>query len=87
MSGGHFEHSEYHIQCIAEQLEEEMEEHAASYSEDTMALLKKTAKQADALHRRLYLIDRLLSSDCGEESFNIRMAELNKELTPIRSMR
>lgn len=78
MSGGHFDYKQYHIEQIAEILQQDLnendyvrEEFSISFMEETLELLKDVAA-------RVHALDYLLAGDIGEEDL-IEYYERRKE--------
>ena len=78
MSGGHFDYRQYHIEQIAEILQQDLnendyvrEEFSISFMEETLELLKDVAA-------RVHALDYLLAGDIGEEDL-IEYYERRKE--------
>jgi hypothetical protein len=81
MSGGHFDHSEFHLQQIAEELERLIETNGStekddqgnfvyhSYPPEIIAHFRCAAALMRIAYDYAHCIDYLLSGDYGEESF------------------
>lgn len=88
MSGGHFDYKQYHIDCIIEQLEQDLDkitntEEDSFYKEIPEDIVKKFKVGLDVLKAaKIYAqrIDYYMSGDDGEECFRRRLDEELREL-------
>jgi hypothetical protein len=83
MSGGHFNHSDYTIQIIADEIEEAIrdvhkepkDDYSRNYSEKTISEFEKAVKLLKEAHVYVRRIDWLLSGDDDEDTFHERLRE------------
>ncbi|MDD2479864.1 MAG: hypothetical protein PHS31_08215 [Victivallaceae bacterium] len=87
MSGGYFDHNEWHIDGIAEEIEEliasnkddSLDEWGYTrgrfYTDETIQKFREAAKLLRKAARMVHRIDYLASDDDGEESFHRRWDE------------
>ncbi|MDD4182092.1 MAG: hypothetical protein PHE87_10745 [Victivallaceae bacterium] len=87
MSGGHFDHNEWHIDGIAEIIEEliasnkddSLDEWGYTrgrfYTDETIQKFEEAAQLLRKAARMVHRIDYLVSDDDGEESFHRRWDE------------
>ncbi|MGI5841608.1 MAG: hypothetical protein ACOX6N_05325 [Patescibacteria group bacterium] len=87
MSGGYFDHNEWHIGGIAEQIWELIESNKDDslddwgytrgqfYTDETIKKFKEAAKLLRRVSRMVQRIDYLVSGDDSEESFHRRWDE------------
>ena len=85
MSGGHFDHGQYHISNIADSIEsiihknniDEVDQWGYStgynFSEETIAEFKIAIKKLNEAYVYAQRIDWLISGDDGEETFHKRL--------------
>jgi hypothetical protein len=86
MSGGHFQHNQYKLQMIAEEIEELIEKNDCNdenqwgdvighhYSKETMREFDKAVSLLKQAYVYTQRIDWLVSGDDGEDSFHRRLA-------------
>lgn len=84
MSGGHFSHSEYTLETIADEIQEVIETNKSTrkdcfgypigrnYNDDTIAKFKEAVALLRKSKKMVRRIDYLLSGDDGEDSFHSR---------------
>ena len=77
MSGGHFDHGQYKLICIADEIEHSLEldeeETEYPYSEETKAAFKEAMDKLNEAFIYAQRIDWFLSGDDSEESFHKRL--------------
>jgi len=84
MSGGHFNHSYYHFNMFADDLEEEILHnndkndcnHSYDFSNQTIKELNKIIKLCRKCANLVYEVEYLYSGDIGEESFLKNIKEI-----------
>lgn len=87
MSGGFFSHTNTHISIIADDIQLIIETNhdknewgeSRDYSEETLEKFRIAINTLHTVSAMVRMIDYLLSGDTGEDSFNRRWNELNKE--------
>ena len=77
MSGGAFNHNDYHIRDIARQIEEIIRdnEERPVYDAETIARFRETVKLLHRADVMVHRIDWLISGDDGEDTFHKRLRE------------
>ncbi len=77
MSGGAFNHNDYHIRDIARQIEEIIRdnEERPVYDADTINHFRETVKLLHRADVMVHRIDWLISGDDGEDTFHKRLRE------------
>ena len=82
MSGGTFDHQDYVIRDIADQVRDIIEsaENESRYSEETMAVLLQAKNHLRFTAVYIHRIDWLVAGDDSEDTFHIR---LNDDLTKL----
>lgn len=91
MSGGHFDYWQYHIGCIADRIQQEIDQNkvkpdwwdnweGARFSDETIAKFKKGVEYLRKAEIYANRIDWLISGDDDEESFHERLKEELAEL-------
>ena len=77
MSGGAFNHNDYHIRDIARQIEEIIRdnEERPVYDADTINHFRETVKLLHRAEVMVHRIDWLISGDDGEDTFHKRLRE------------
>jgi hypothetical protein len=81
MSGGYFEHQQYRLEAMADQIEDviykntgnDPDEYYHNYSEETLENLKRAVWLLKRTQTYVHRIDWLLSGDDGEETFHKRL--------------
>lgn len=67
MSGGHFDYRQYHIQEIAETLQQDLNENDYVREEFSISFMKETLELLKDVVARVHALDYLLAGDIGEE--------------------
>ena len=85
MSGGHFDHQQYHLTDIANSIQSVLDANLEDkpwydFREDTKDEFKKAIKLLREAAIYAQRIDWLLSGDDGEETFHSRLQEELKEI-------
>ena len=86
MSGGRFDHTQWHIRDIAESIQNEIdnpgnaESDDRGYKSETIQSFRDGIKALKTAYAYAYCIDYLLSGDTGEESFQMH---LQRELKQV----
>jgi len=92
MSGGHFDYYQYHIDIIADSIEQKIQNNnddskneygdpvGRGYSKKTIEAFKKAVMQLKRAAIFAQRVDWLLSGDDGEDDFHQRLAEELKAL-------
>ena len=77
MSGGAFNHNDYHIRDIARQIEEIIRdnEERPVYDVETISRFRETVKLLYRADVMVHRIDWLISGDDGEDTFHKRIGE------------
>jgi hypothetical protein len=77
MSGGAFNHNDYHIRDIARQIEEIIRdnEERPVYDAETINHFRETVKLLHRADVMVHRIDWLISGDDGEDTFHKRLRE------------
>ncbi len=77
MSGGAFNHNDYHIRDIARQIEEIIRdnEERPVYDADTINHFRETVKLLHRADVMVHRIDWMISGDDGEDTFHKRLRE------------
>lgn len=93
MSGGFFDYRDWHLQDMAEQIDEVIEQNDSTerdewdweigrhYSPEVVEKLSEASKQLRIARIYAHRVDYLLSGDDGEESFLRRLEEELNEVT------
>ena len=88
MSGGYFEHQQYRLGEMADEIEDVIyknngdnkDEYYHNFSEETLSKLKTSVWLLRRTQTYIHRIDWLLSGDDGEESFLSRLEENLKKI-------
>ena len=99
MSGGHFNHQQAHLGCIADQLEEDIQYNDVSwkqpvikddeeysgyqFSSETITFIRDTIQQLRDLEYVLQELDLVMSGDTDEETLRKRLLD-KKIITNLR---
>ncbi len=75
MSGGHFNYIQYQMDDAAITIQEKIKDYEKSCTPETLARFKEASETIERAGKMLQRVDRFISCDDGEESFNRRWVE------------
>jgi hypothetical protein len=77
MSGGTFDHQDWVVSQLADQVRDIIEsaENKNQYSEETMAVLLQAKKHLRLAAVYIHRIDWLVAGDDGEDTFHVRLQQ------------
>jgi Asp-tRNA(Asn)/Glu-tRNA(Gln) amidotransferase A subunit family amidase len=94
MSGGHFNHSQYHLVQISEDIDTLVRNncipdeygYATNFTPETLAKFEEAIKALKVAHAMVQRVDWLVSGDDGEDTFHKRWEEEVASQLPKRKM-
>lgn len=91
MSGGHFDHNQYHLDDIADKIEDAIRSNGkndwSNFSEETLDDFRTAISLLRVARVYVQRIDWLLSDDDGEDTFHTRLKEDLERLEAVRKER